>query len=323
MSAFAKLKANRQAETAKLQEKVKGGDKKSYETDTRYWQLQPDKKTKTGNAIIRFLPATPSDDAPFVTLYEHAFQRQGGWYIEKSRSTLGKGEKDPVLEYNEKLWKSGNVADRVWVSGDDSKGIKGSKRKQYFISNIYVVKHDAQPEDEGKVFLFKYGIKIKKMIDALLVPEDEGEDTPDPVDVFDMWEGANFSFKMTRQGNYANYDTSKFLKQSALLGGDDDKLEEVYNSAYSLAAEIAPDKFKSYDELQRQLTRALGGVSQAAQVGRSQTDEDDADFGVSAPKSNGRAKPSFSDDDDDDAFFSKMKTSNKSSVSEDDDSIPF
>lgn len=323
MSAFAKLKANRQAETAKLQEKVKTGDKKTYETDTRYWQLKPDPKTKTGNAIIRFLPATETDDAPFVTLYEHAFQRAGGWYIEKSRSTLGKGEKDPVLEYNEKLWKSGNPADKKLVSGSDEEGIKGSKRKQYFISNIYVVKHDAQPEDEGKVFLFKYGIKIKKMIDALLVPENEGDDTPDAIDVFDMWEGANFAFKMGRQGKHANYDNSKFLKQSALLGGDDEKLEEVYSSAYSLAAEIAPDKFKSYEELQRQLIRALGGASQAAQAGRKADDsDDDSAFGSTRP-SNGRSKPSFDEDEDDEQFFGRMKTSSKSDVSEDSDDIPF
>lgn len=321
MSAFAKLKASRAEQTAKLQEKVKTGDKKSYETDTRYWQLKPDPKTRTGNAIIRFLPATETDDAPFVTMWEHAFQRAGGWYIEKSRSTLGKGEKDPVLEYNEKLWKSGNPADKKLVSGSDEEGIKGSKRKQYFISNIYVVKHDAQPEDEGKVFLFKYGIKIKKMIDALLVPEDEGEDTPDAIDVFNMWEGANFAFKMTRQGKHANYDSSKFLKQSALLGGDDAKLEEVYESAYSLAAEIAPDKFKSYDDLQKSLTRALGGQSQAAQAGRKADADEDEAFASTRP-SNGRSKPSFDADEDDDAFFGRMKSSSKSDDS-DSDEIPF
>lgn len=312
MNAFAKLKANREADTAKLQERVKNGDKKSYDVDTRYWQLKPDPKTKMGNAVIRFLPTTETDDAPFVTLFEHAFNRAGGWYIEKSRSTLGKDEKDPVLEYNEKLWKSGNPADKMQVSGDPTKNIKGSKRKKYYISNILVIKHDAAPEDEGKVFLFKYGQKIMDKIKEQLVPEDEGEDT---IDVTDFWNGANFSFKMTRQGNFANYDTSKFLKVSPLFDGDDAKLEALWKTQYSLAAEIAPDKFKSYEDLQKSLTRALGGVSQAAQAGRTVREDEDEDF--VQPKTNSR--PQFKADDSDDSFFSTMKNGSV----DDEDSIPF
>lgn len=323
MSAFAKLKANRQAETAKLQDRVKNGDKKTYDEDARYWRPKLDPKTKTGAAIIRFMPASEHDDAPFVTLYEHAFNRNGGWYIEKSRSTLGKNEADPVLEYNEKLWKSGNPKDKLLVSGDPNNNIAGSKRKKYFIANIYVVKHDAAPEDEGKVFLFKFGAKVKKMIDDLLVPEDEGEDV---IDVTDFWEGANFSFKAGRQGGFANYDASKFLKQSALLNGDDEALEGVYHQLYSLKAEIAPDKFKSYEELSKQLTRCLGGVAQAAQAVRSNNDSgEDEGFEDSRPTNRqqpNRAKPSFNDDEDDDAFFSRMKSGNSSS-DDDEDQIPF
>lgn len=316
MSAFAKFKANRQETTAKLTDLVTNGNKKSYETDTRYWQLKPDPKTKTGNAIIRFLPTTETDEAPFVTLYEHAFNRAGGWYINKSRSTLGKDEKDPVLEYNEKLWKSGNPADKLLVSGDDTKGIKASKRKKYYISNIYVVKHDAQPEDEGKVFLFKYGQKIMDKIKEQLIAEVEGEET---CDVHDFWNGKNFLMKMSRQGNYANYDQSKFLSQSSVLGGDDDKLEALWKTQYSLAAEIAEDKFKSYEQLQKELTRALGGVAQSAQAGRKVQDEDQfdsEDFNESRPTN---SRPKFNAGSSDDDFFSTVKNGSV----DDEDSIPF
>lgn len=315
MSAFARLKANRSADTAKLQELVKNGGKKTYEEDTRYWQPEVDKKTGLGNAIIRFLPTSENDDAPFVTLYEHGFQRAGGWYIEKSRTSISPDEKDPVIEMNDRLWKAGGDS-KLSVQGVDG-GITGSKRKKYFISNIYVVKHDARPEDEGKVFLFKYGAKIKLKIDELLVPEDAGEDV---IDVTNLWEGANFSMKITRQGRHRNYDTSKFLKQSQLLPTDE-AMEAVYLKAYTLKDEIAADKFKSYDQLAERLARVMGGVSQAAQSRNSNDDDgDDSDRYVGRENTSRNIRSRVTDEDDDNSFLSRT---NSSSNMDDDDGIPF
>lgn len=313
MSAFARLKANRQADTAKLQDLVKNGGKKVYEEDTRYWQPEVDKKTGLGGATIRFMPTSETDDAPFVTIYEHAFQRVGGWYIEKSRTSIGPDEKDPVIEMNDKLWKSG-PAGQAEVKGVEG-GAKGSKRNKYYISNIYVVKHDARPEDEGKVFLFKYGQKIKNKIDELLIPEDAGEDV---IDVTDLWEGSNFSLKITRQGQYRNYDTSKFLKQSQLLSTDE-ALEAVYTKLYPLKAEIAEDKFKSYEQLSDRLTRVMGGVSQAAQARNAKVDadEDDTEGYAGRTETPRNARSNVREDDTDNSFF------NRASTADLDDDIPF
>jgi hypothetical protein len=307
---FASLKKNRATSTAKLTEMVKSGGKQVFEEDKRYWQPEVDDKRGIGSAVIRFLPAIEGEDFPFVTLYEHAFQRNGGWYIEKSRSTLGKGEADPVLEYNDKLWNSGNPADRKLVSGDDVANIKGSKRKQYFIANIYVIKHDARPEDEGKVFLFKFGFKIKEKIDQLLTPE---FDDISPVNVYDFWEGANFNMRISRQGKHRNYDKSSFGEPTQLLA-DEDAMAAIYESQYSLKAEIRPELFKSYDQLAARLAKVLGTAGQQAE-GRGQS------AGREAParedRHTSRRDTQVSDDDSDDTFFNRLKDTDM------DDEIPF
>ena len=107
-------------------------------------------KSGNGYAVIRFLPAPNGEDLPFVKLYSHAFQGPGGWYIENSLTTLG--QKDPVSEYNTCC---GTMALMLV-----KKLARKQKRKLTYIANIYVVKDPANPENEGKVFLYKFGKKI-------------------------------------------------------------------------------------------------------------------------------------------------------------------
>ena len=57
-------------------------------------------------------------------------------------------------------------------------------------------------------------------------------------------------------------DTGTMINQSSLIlapiSEDDSELETLYNKQHSLAELIAPDQFKSYDDLKTQLERALG-----------------------------------------------------------------
>ena len=152
-------------------------------SDERLWKLECD-KSGNGYAVIRFLPAPDGEDLPFVKLYSHAFQGPGGWYIENSLTTLG--QKDPVSEYNSLLWNNGTDA------GKDA--ARKQKRKLTYISNIYVVKDPANPQNEGKVMLYKYGKKIFDKLTAAMQPEFEDEEAIDP---FDFWQGANFCLLYT------------------------------------------------------------------------------------------------------------------------------
>ena len=212
-------------------------------SDERLWKLDVD-KSGNGYAVIRFLPAPNGEDLPFVKLYSHAFQGTGGWYIENSLTTLG--QKDPVSEYNTQLWNNGTDAGKETA--------RKQKRKLTYISNIYVVKDPANPENEGKVFLYKYGKKIFDKLTAAMQPEFEDETAIDP---FDFWQGANFKLKAKNVAGYRNYDSSEFTAQSPVLD-DDDALEALWKKEYSLAELVAADQFKSYEDLKKRLGYVLG-----------------------------------------------------------------
>ena len=149
-------------------------EKQSY-VDERLWKPELD-KSGNGYAIIRFLPAPDGEEMPWVKLWNHAFQGPTGkWYIENSLTTLN--QKDPVSEYNSKLWNSGVESDKEIA--------RKQKRKLQYYSNIYVVSDPKHPENEGKVFLFRYGKKIYEKVMDALQPQFEDET---PVNPFDFWE---------------------------------------------------------------------------------------------------------------------------------------
>ena len=228
--------------TAKLVKEVEKLNNTGGNTDDRLWKLDVD-KSGNGYAVIRFLPAPNGEDLPFVKLYSHAFQGPGGWYIENSLTTLG--QKDPVSEFNSELWNNGTDAGKETA--------RKQKRKLTYVSNIYVVKDPTNPENEGKVFLFKYGKKIFDKITAAMQPEFEDEEA---IDAFDFWQGANFKLKAKNVAGYRNYDSSEFASTSSLLD-DDDAMEDLWKKEYSLAELVAADQFKSYDALRARLESVL------------------------------------------------------------------
>jgi hypothetical protein len=221
-------------------------EKKSY-VDERLWKPTMD-KTGNGYAVIRFLPAPKGEDLPWVKLWNHAFQGPTGqWFIENSLTTLGNN--DPVSEYNSKLWNSGIESDKEIA--------RKQKRKLQYYSNIYVVSDASNPQNEGNVFLYRYGKKIfDKVMEAMQPPFPD----TDPINPFDFWEGANFKLKLRKVDGYWNYDLSSFDSVTPLLDGDDDALEEMYNKQYSLADFTSPTNFKSYDELKTRLDAVLSGT---------------------------------------------------------------
>ena len=212
--------------------------------DDRLWKPEMD-KSGNGYAVVRFLPAPEGEDLPWVKLYKHAFQGPGGWYIENSLTTLG--QKDPVSELNTTLWNNGTDAGKEEA--------RKQKRKLEYYSNIYVVKDPANPQNEGRVMLYKYGKKIFDKIMAAMQPEFEDEE---PINPFDFWQGADFKIKIKKVAGYWNYDSSEFARQAPLLDGDDDALESLWKQEHSLAELVAADKFKDYDALKKRLDYVLG-----------------------------------------------------------------
>jgi hypothetical protein len=284
--------------TEKLVKEVEKMNNSGNSSDDRVWKLECD-KSGNGYAVIRFLPAPDGEDLPFVKVYSHAFQGPGGWLIDSCLTTLN--QKCPICEHNSGLWNSGM---------DSNKEVaRKQKRKLTYMSNIYVVKDPANPENEGKVFLFKYGKKIFDKLTEAMQPEFEDET---PIDPFDFWTGANFKLKAKNVAGYRNYDSSEFASQGALLN-DDDAMEAIWKKQYSLAEFVSPDQFKSYEEMKKRLDSVLGGKS--TRVDSEVEDEDD--YRGPAPSltedlrselNNLKPARPVVDDDDDDAlsYFAKL-----------------
>ena len=263
-------------------------EKKSY-VDERIWKPVMD-KAGTGFAIIRFLPAPKGEELPWVKLWNHAFQGPTGqWYIENSLTSVG--DKDPVSEHNTKLWNSGLESDKEIA--------RKQKRKLQYFSNIYVVTDKLHPENEGKVFLFRYGKKIFDKLMEAMQPQFPDET---PINPFDFWEGANFRLKIRKVDGYWNYDKSEFESPTALFDTDD-KIEEVWGKQYPLAEFTAPTNFKSYDELKTRLDAVLSGTVSVGNVADRMEDEP-----IAAPKIDTKevSAPKVDSDDDTMDYFQKL-----------------
>ena len=266
-------------------------DKKSY-VDERLWKPQVD-KAGNGYAVIRFLPASKDEEMPWVRVWNHAFQGPTGqWYIENSLTTIN--QKDPVSEYNTQLWNSGVESDKEIA--------RKQKRKLQYYSNIYVVSDSVNPSNQGKVFLFRYGKKIFDKLSEAMQPAFEDET---PINPFDLWEGANFKLKIRKVDGYWNYDKSEFDKPSK-LNDNDDEMEKIWNTQYSLKDFTAPSNFKSYDELKTRLDAVLTGSVTTGKSAAQMVDEDSADFKPTFKSEPAPELASVSEDDDAMNYFEKL-----------------
>ena len=267
-------------------------EKKSY-VDERIWKPVMD-KSGNGFAVIRFLPAVKGEDLPWAKVWNHAFQGPTGqWYIENSLTTLG--QNDPVSEMNSAYWNSGVESDKEIA--------RRQKRKLQYFANILVIKDGANPQNEGKVFLYRFGKKIFDKCMEAMQPAFEDET---PVNPFDFWEGADFKLKIRKVDGYWNYDKSEFDSPSPLFD-DDEKLEEVWKKQYSLAEFTAPSNFKSYDELKTRLDTVLAGTTKSGNVVNLMEDEPVETVTVDSKEESAPTVEVTSDEEDDTlSYFEKL-----------------
>ncbi|MGY8865533.1 MAG: hypothetical protein ACKVJK_07850, partial [Methylophagaceae bacterium] len=171
-----------------------------------YKPTADDGKDGTYKALIRFVPNPENPRKSLIQKYVHWLTNSNGdGKLVDSPQTIG--EHCPIADVFWKLRKSDSAVDR--------KSSEKLKRRQQYYSLIKIVKDPQNPEMEGTYKVFKFGYKIKEKIDSELKP-DFGE----PTQVFDLFEGKNFELVITRQGEYKNYDKSKFSssKYENLLG---------------------------------------------------------------------------------------------------------
>ena len=268
---FNDFKKKSKSNMTDLIRKMEDQNKKTDYKDDRFWRPEID-KTGNGFAIIRFLPEVENEDCPWAKVYSHAFRGPGGWYIENCLTTIS--QKDPVSELNTQLWNSGVESDKNIA--------RDRKRKLNYTSNIYVVSDPSNPQNEGKVFLYKYGAKIFEKLQEVMKPEFKDEEAINP---FDFWKGANFRLKIRKVAGYTNYDKSEFDSSSPLCKGDDAELEKVWKSQHPLIEFTNSSNFKTHQELKDRLYEVLGGdIRAASNVGYDKTAEDISESDIKEKK---------------------------------------
>lgn len=305
MSSFAKLKKNREKQyenlTKKLNESKGGGNK-----DERFWKLTRD-DAGNGSAIIRFLPPPINEDEPYVTYWSHSFKGPGGWYIENSLTTLG--EKDKVGEENSRLWASGVDANKEIA--------RKRKRKTNHVANILVVKDPSNPENDGKVFLYRFGQVIADMIEECTKP-DELDDDKVLFNPFDLWEGANFRVRIRNKDDWPSYDKSSWDTPGPI--GTDEEMEEIYSKVYPLKPFVERGNFKTYEELAARFDAVMGNKSSgpsATDLSNQRQVEQRAAHSAPAPSagkveagpsmSSEQESPPWDEDEDDDELMARFR----------------
>jgi len=291
---FNKLKSsqsNFDAITKALETKLSPEDQsnKNKYQDDRFWKPELD-KTGNGYAVIRFLPASDKEEMPWQRVWSHAFQDKGGWYIENSLTTLN--HKDPVSEDNTRLWNTGVDSDKDIA--------RKRKRKLSYYSNILIVSDPKHPENDGKVFLYKFGKKIFDKITEAMQPAFDDET---PINPFDFWKGANFKLKIRKVDGYWNYDKSEFESVSP-IAADDEAIKAIWTKQHALKPFVDPSNFKTYDELKEKLNRVIMGTQSTVTVDEVNLPQKPSTTTVKMPKVE-ESKPA-SDDDDTMSYFSKL-----------------
>jgi len=299
-NSFANLRKNKSKGFDALNDKLQEmSGNKSY-GDDRYWKLDVD-KAGNGYAVIRFLPAPEGEDLPLVKILDHGFKGPGGWYIEKSLLTIG--QQDPLAEINSALWDKANAGDEAAKAQ-----ARAQKMRKSFHANIYVVKDPSNPENEGKVFLYKFGPELMEKLNRAMNPEFQDEERMDP---FDLWDGADFKIKARNKDNgFRTYESSQFAAPSE-LGSSDDEREAIWKQCHSLSDLVDPKNYSSYDELKAKLTRVLklgGQATNNVNVGATQDSAPVGRTADPAPMKTQEASSMPSDDGDDDDldFFKEL-----------------
>lgn len=302
IKSFSSLKKGGATSVEKLAAEAEKMEKKGPDVDSRFWSPQRS-KDGNGSAIIRFLPPPKDEDLPWVRYWDHACQGPGGWYIEMSLTTLGKD--DPMSKFNQEVWAKGTAGESEIRKG-------GRSRRLNYVTNVYIIKDPANPANEGKVFLYRFGKKIWDKIKDAMSPPVEGMDKLDP---FNFWEGANFNIVITTTNvdgkKFPNYDKSSFGRPGPLMD-EDSALEDIWNQQHSLSELVSEDKFKSYEALEERVNKVFRqGAAQniASAEARPQR---------AAPAAqNQQSNPPWNEDDDSGGIdFRKM-------LEEDDDDVPF
>ncbi|ASD52118.1 single strand DNA binding protein [Pseudomonas phage PspYZU05] len=284
---------------AKLQAQLQAMKGSSgFQSDATEWKLKVD-NAGNGGAVIRFLPGRGDEAVPFVKLINHGFKIANKWYIENCTSTHGDFESCPVCAH---------------LSANDSYNTNKPeydklKRKTSYWANILVIKDPKAPENEGKVFKYRFGQKIMDKINSMIEVDEAMGETP--VDVTCPFGGANFSLKVKRVGEHQNYDECKFNGISELPNINSEAYQrELFEAMHDIMSISAPAQFKGLEENTKKFKQVMGVAAMGTAASRAAAQADDFESQLNEFE----ATKSKTVDDQEDVFVDEPVTSPSNSL---------
>ena len=225
---------------------------KSFARDERFYVLGKD-ENGSGSALIAFLP-----DA-----HKHIIQR-----VYKINSSIVKnGKKRFCAEYSPSTIGLPDPFQEEWArryNAGDKDGARQFARTVRYITNIKVIKDPANPENEGKIFLYDMSQSMSAKIQKALSPSEAdmqlGEER---MEVYNPIAGYIFTLKCVKGANgIPSYDASSFkpLGPNKTIYGtytnDTEKAEiiqkiisDIKENTYDLGEFSRPEAYLSYEEL--------------------------------------------------------------------------
>lgn len=181
-------------------------------------------KFKAGNTyVFRLLPNVKDLSKTFYHFYNHGWNSFATGQYVSALSLQTIGQPDPIGRERYRLSKFGTE--------EEKEKVKSVKWTEQWYANVYVVDDPVNPENNGKVKIFRFGTKLNKKIMSAINGDDADEFGPR---VFDLSpEGVNFKLKVEKQGEYISYDSSRFTSKVD-LNLTKEKQELIYDSIFDL-----------------------------------------------------------------------------------------
>jgi len=226
-------------------------------------------RLRAGNTYtVRLVPFAKDPSKTFFHYYSHGWVSEATGQFQSAISPQTWGERDPIAEARFKITRTGTE--------EEKEKAKALNRKENWLINVYVVKDNENPENEGKVKILRFGRQLHKIIMEAI----EGDDADEFGErIFDLTEsGCNLRIKVEEQGGFPTYVSSRFASPSKITGVDADSVGTIYDQVYDLE-NVFP--VKSYEELETMLNEHYYGAQDKPSTETSSKIEDDDDDDIS------------------------------------------
>jgi hypothetical protein len=188
-----------------------------------------------------------ADYKPFDTLYEFAFAK---YKEDAGRYNLVDGHwqspEESAFPDDSRYWQLENPTTSATTSAV-IRFLPSRENQQYvlketlglmkhYVCNILVLNDPKHPENNGKVFVFRFGPNSRallKIIDMMSPPPEFAD--MESIDPFDMKTGCNFKLRAVRIDGMVNLDKSAFDKPTPV--GDSGVIADLRTRVYSLGDE--------------------------------------------------------------------------------------